>query len=419
MTTGTIDAPIANGRIDPPRFPIRGWVWCGEEHSRIGAIEVWQRGACVGRGTALTLRPDVCAALGLPPTTCTGFELWGSMAEQASGDEYELELRVRWADGSLSLPVARTAVQAFALGLAETPRIDRTMPPTHEARVRQWLPRRTDGRKDFGIEIGAFLSPVPGINPLYIDRFPSFDYQAVRADYLADAGALPLRDHALDYVVHSNVLEHLPNPVQALWEWARVVRDGGILYMVIPDRRLTFDHRRPLTAPEHLMEDFRRGTTDCDPTHIADYIDGVDWSRWAPEATPEERVATREKLRAAYLTAVAGGGPINIHFHTFELTSFVALLQLMNAQEDRPCRLELVDALEYFPESHPSSFLVVLRVSKSRAARLWGRWRRFWARGDVRATLLPGAPTFPKPVGPQGMSAAGESPSPRSMQRKD
>ena len=175
---------------------------------------------------------------------------------------------------------------------------------THEARTARWLRHASEGSRDFGVEIGAFKTPIPGIHPLYLDRFPAFGYETVHADYWADACALPLRDDALDYVATSHVIEHVANPVKALWEWARVTRDGGILYLVVPDRRFTFDHTRPLTPPEHMLADFERGTTDCDGTHIADYLDGLDWTRWNPAATPTENAAMRDRL---YLAAMMEG----------------------------------------------------------------------------------------------------------------
>ena len=52
-----------------------------------------------------------------------------------------------------------------------------------------------------------------------------------------------------------------------------VVVLGGIIYMVVPDRRHTWDHARPLTPPEHMWEDYIAGTSQVDGTHINDFID--------------------------------------------------------------------------------------------------------------------------------------------------
>ncbi|MBC7367527.1 MAG: methyltransferase domain-containing protein [Undibacterium sp.] len=241
---------------------------------------------------------------------------------------------------------------------------------THADKVPRWL----DPRPGTGVEIGALKSPIPGIAPIYVDRYPPFDAEKVFADYWGSADALPFRDSALAYVATSHVLEHTANPVAALCEWARVTRHGGILYLVVPDHRYTFDHTRPLTAPAHMIDDYNRGTTPSDATHISDYLDGLDWSRWDPAGTPERHAATREQLRTAYLAAVAAGEEINIHFHVFSRETVTSLLALMNARPRRPCTLTVIDSAEKFPTDRGDGFLLVLRVAKPFRAR-WRAWR--------------------------------------------
>jgi SAM-dependent methyltransferase len=268
---------------------------------------------------------------------------------------------------------------------------------THADKVSRWLDplrlSRPGGgfRRDFGTEIGAFKSPVPGLRPVYVDRFKEYANERCLGDYFGDACALPFRSHSLDYVVASHVIEHTANPVAALFEWTRVVRDGGILYVVVPDRRHTFDHPRGLTDPAHMVEDFERGVTDVDGTHIGDFLDGIDWSRFQPGVAPEERAANREHLRAAYLEAVGKGLGINIHFHVFEPSNLTSLIALLNRHPRRPAVLEIVDTAEQFPEDRADGFLVVLRVRKPLAARCAGRLLRWRSRGDATAALLPGA----------------------------
>ncbi len=265
---------------------------------------------------------------------------------------------------------------------------------THEEKVAQWLdPLRrsrpeTASRRDFGVEIGAFKTPIPGIRPYYVDRFKEYANERCLGDFWGDAAQLPFRDNSLDYVATSHVLEHAANPVAALFEWTRVLRDGGIIYMVVPDRRYTFDHPRELTAPDHMMEDFARGTTPSDGTHVGDYLDGIDWSRQNPAASPGENAATRESLRSAYTEAVEKGNEINIHFHVFELSNLTALIGLMNRHPQRPGDLEIVDTAERFPASRPDGILMVLRAHKRLPARCAGWIFRQRARGEPRAALL-------------------------------
>ncbi len=149
---------------------------------------------------------------------------------------------------------------------------------THEEKLARWLPPRTGL---VGVEIGAGASPVPGLDPapIYVDCFKSFGAEPNRADFYGHACALPFHDHSLDYVIASHVLEHVANPIAALAECTRVVQPGGVLYLVVPDRRATWEHTRALTPVAHLFEDYQRGTTACDASHIDEFVFEADWSR--------------------------------------------------------------------------------------------------------------------------------------------
>lgn len=237
---------------------------------------------------------------------------------------------------------------------------------THEEKIAQWI-----GPGKTGVEIGAGASPVPGLDPrpIYVDCFKSFGAEPNLADYYGHACALPFHDHSLDYVVASHVLEHVANPVAALVEWVRVVRPGGIIYCVVPDRRHTWDHPRGLTPASHLLEDFLLRTTACDPTHIDEFAQGVDWSRFSPATPADDIPAARDSLARGMHAAVARGEDINIHFHTFEPGNLRELLLTLTAWPPRRCKWELLDLVDGFPAATPNGILAVLRVHKGWLAR--------------------------------------------------
>lgn len=258
---------------------------------------------------------------------------------------------------------------------------------THEEKVARWI-----GPGKIGVEIGAFKSPIPGLAPLpfYVDRFRDYAGARCLADYYGDATALPFRDNSLDYVATSHVLEHTPNPVLALAEWYRVLRPGGIIYCLVPDRRCTWDHARPLTAVAHMLEDFERGTSVNDGTHIDDFVDGVDWSTYSP-ATPAADVPARKtEMKKLY----HGASEINIHFHVFEPPNVLALLAALRTWPRTRFAWEVVDQAERFPVDNPIGFLAVVRVDKTWRDRLAGwRNRRRTAR-DPKYPVLPTAKPF-------------------------
>src|SRR5262249_50644681 len=73
--------------------------------------------------------------------------------------------------------------------------------------------------------------------------------------------------------------EHLPNPIKALLEWNEVLKDGGIVFMIVPKRdALESDSLRPLAT----MNEWAKA-----------YSHSVTAETWA-DVFPENPVAPRE-----------------------------------------------------------------------------------------------------------------------------
>jgi SAM-dependent methyltransferase len=75
-----------------------------------------------------------------------------------------------------------------------------------------------------------------------------------------------------DFVLASHSIEHVANPLRALREWLRVMKPEGTLVLVVPHRDGTFDHRRPITTLDHLVDDERRGVGEDDLTHLPEIL---------------------------------------------------------------------------------------------------------------------------------------------------
>ena len=68
------------------------------------------------------------------------------------------------------------------------------------------------------------LSPILRAMPTYtFGAYPEVDMRA-----------LPYADNSFDLVVHSDTLEHVPNPISALRECHRVLKSGGALCFTVP-----------------------------------------------------------------------------------------------------------------------------------------------------------------------------------------
>jgi ubiquinone/menaquinone biosynthesis C-methylase UbiE len=103
----------------------------------------------------------------------------------------------------------------------------------------------------------------------------SFNYRDGRSgrQFVSEASDLSEIDSAqYDFLLSSNCLEHVANPIKALTEWTRVVKAGGGVVLVLPNKASTFDHRRPTTRFDHLLEDFERGIGEDDLTHLDEIL---------------------------------------------------------------------------------------------------------------------------------------------------
>lgn len=75
-----------------------------------------------------------------------------------------------------------------------------------------------------------------------------------------------------DFVLSSHVLEHTANPIQAITEWIKLLKEQGLLVLLLPHKDGTFDHRRPVTTMQHLIADFKTGMTEDDLTHMPEIM---------------------------------------------------------------------------------------------------------------------------------------------------
>ena len=108
----------------------------------------------------------------------------------------------------------------------------------------------------------------------------SFEYTPSKPpgrNYISDGTALNhVADAAYDFILSCHSLEHIANPIRALKEWIRVTRPGGCIVLVVPDHRRTFDHSRPPTSLEHMLDDFGNNVGEDDQTHLAEILERHD-----------------------------------------------------------------------------------------------------------------------------------------------
>src|SRR6185503_15949436 len=188
------------------------------------------------------------------------------------------------------------------------------------------LARRILAHRRRGLEIGAsVLAPFPGVRAWNLDHPAARLFQdAQRAAYgstapihlFGAAEALPFCDETLDFLLASHVIEHMPDTIGTLWEWARVLRPGGVLFLIVPHKDRTMDVERPCTEVAH---------------HLADH-------------------ALANTVRSDSMVPTS-------HYHVWRTADFLALLELLRANLFLDCS---VVALEDVDSRAGNGFTVVL-----------------------------------------------------------
>lgn len=177
-----------------------------------------------------------------------------------------------------------------------------------------------------GIEIGALQSPlkVPGnAHVTYVDRMQVKDLRKqypelnavplVHVDEVADGELLEtIDDSSQDFVIANHFLEHCQNPILAISNMMRVLKNDGVIYLAIPDKRYTFDIGRPVTTIDHLMRDYKEGPDWSRKQHFEEWANLVD--KTESGAATEQRVA--ELMDIDY----------SIHYHVWTQSTLLELL---------------------------------------------------------------------------------------------
>ncbi len=148
----------------------------------------------------------------------------------------------------------------------------------------------------------------------------TFFYQSGKepgAQIICDAtDLLPIQDSSYECVLACHCLEHIANPLRALAEWKRVLKDDGLLLLILPHKDGTFDWRRPITPLAHMIEDYENAMGEQDLTHLPEILELHDLSK-------DEAAGTKEQFRQRCL---ANHLHRAMHHHVFDTMAALAVV---------------------------------------------------------------------------------------------
>lgn len=224
---------------------------------------------------------------------------------------------------------------------------------------REWALDCIDESRHRGLEIGPLATPIASKahgEVFYVDHL---DAEGLRRKYADDAHMRSRLDQIVDvdfvlpegqsvfealasqgpfdYVIASHVIEHVPDVVTWLEGIRRLLVPAGILSLVIPDKRFTFDVNRAPTDISAILDAHHRKASQPSFGQIYDFcsktIHGVDPHRiWSGEADYGAVVRTDcpdpEAMGFEFAEkALLSGEFIDIHCHVFTPSSLLEIIE--------------------------------------------------------------------------------------------
>lgn len=89
-------------------------------------------------------------------------------------------------------------------------------------------------------------------------------------------------DKSYDFVFGSHTLEHVANPLKALYEFKRAIRVGGYIILILPERSECFDHRRDITPFNIILDKYNRDVGEDDLSSLPEILRLHDLSKDLP-----------------------------------------------------------------------------------------------------------------------------------------
>ena len=208
--------------------------------------------------------------------------------------------------------------------------------------------------KGSGIEVGALHSPlqVPdGVEVKYVDRmtvselrqqYPELaELPLVEIDIIDDGEKLTrIPDESQDFVIANHFIEHCQNPILSIEMMLRVLKPEGVLYLGVPDKRFTFDAKRPVTDIAHLLKDYDEGPAWSREQHFFEYSQIVEfgYSRGIENPDDEEVEKFSQHLQEI---------DYSIHYHVWTQAEIMELFTTLTKQLHFPFNVELVVNRQY------------------------------------------------------------------------
>jgi SAM-dependent methyltransferase len=75
-----------------------------------------------------------------------------------------------------------------------------------------------------------------------------------------------------DFVFSAHSLEHIANPLKAISEWLRIVKNDGYIIIVVPEKSECFDHKRNYSKFSTLLSQYEKNVGEDDLSTLPEIL---------------------------------------------------------------------------------------------------------------------------------------------------
>lgn len=239
--------------------------------------------------------------------------------------------------------------------------------PRHDARFERHkasLLRFVSLSEMRGLEIGAFdlpfVTPEEGsvefadyastedlIEEARANEGHSPDF-VVPVNYVLSQGGWAGIPNVYDWIAAAHVIEHAPSMIDWLHEAADKLNPGGILFLVVPDKRYTFDFFRPESTLGKILEDHFLGKTRPGPAEVFDthfYTRSPDLAAMWDD--PQGVSFDEQEIGNVFdLLRQARNEYINVHCNVFSQRSFSVIVKALCREQVIPFSVEEIGTVD-------------------------------------------------------------------------
>jgi len=81
-----------------------------------------------------------------------------------------------------------------------------------------------------------------------------------------------VQNEVYDFVFSSHSLEHIANPLKAVAEWLRILKKGGYVIIIVPEKSVCFDHKRNYSKFSTLLSQYEKNVGEDDLSTLPEIL---------------------------------------------------------------------------------------------------------------------------------------------------